>query len=66
MGISADTVLRGQMLPKSLCLVDLVRNLWKSVSLVYEFESLVLDRNLLQTSPVFVKELTMGIQKIRE
>ena len=50
--------LRGQKVPKSLRLVDLVRSLWRGVSLVNEFESLVLYRNLLQTSPVFVKELT--------
>ena len=28
-------------------LVDLVRSLWRGVSLVNEFESLTLDRNLL-------------------
>ena len=49
--------LRGQMVPKSLRLINLVV---RGVRLANEFENLVLDRNLPQTSPVFVKELTKG------
>ena len=39
--------LREQMPLKLLRLVDLVRSLWRGASQDYEFESLVLDRNLL-------------------
>ena len=56
--------LRGRMIPKTLLLIDLVRNLWRGVSLVNDFVSLALDISCVCKGTNKINE--NGIQKMRE